>query len=92
MAGILRVIGYLQVLMVFAVPFAWLAESDGKPGPEKKADVIAYLKDEMEKQGMVIPKWLERYGDALLGLIVDVTVWILNRTGFFESSGDGSDS
>lgn len=91
MASVMKVIGYLQVLMVFVVPFAMLAESEGLPGEEKKREVIAHLKEEMHKLGMKVPSWLERYWDTILGLMVDVVVWLLNKTGFFEHSGTSSE-
>ena len=84
MASILKVFGVLRVVIVFAMPFTLLAESTGKPGPEKRREVVGLLKDEIEQLGLTIPDWLDRFLDPLLGLIVDVVVAVLNRMGFFE--------
>jgi len=88
MSGILRVLGYIRVLFVFTVPFAVLVEESGKPGPEKREEVVQNLKEEMENIGVSLPEWLEGFIDPLLGLIVDVVVLLLNRAGFFEHSTD----
>jgi len=86
MAGIFRVFRWIEVLFVFAVPFAVLVEAEGKPGDEKRAEVVKMLKEEIDKLGLSFPKWLTDFLTPLLGLIVDVVVTILNRTGFFEGS------
>ncbi len=86
MTSLLKVFGVLRILFVFAMPFAVLAESGGKPGPEKRKDVVERLKEEIRQLGLVLPNWLDRYLDPLLGIIVDVVVAILNRMGFFEHS------
>ncbi len=86
MTSILKVFGVLRILFVFAMPFTVLAEAGGKPGPEKRKEVVDLLKDEVGKLGMALPTWLDRYLDPLLGVIVDVVVTILNRMGFFEHS------
>ena len=80
----LKVFAYLKIAIGFIVPFALLAESEGKPGPEKRAEVIAKLKSEMESLGLTLPSWFGNFADALIGLLVDVVVEILNRQGFFE--------
>ena len=86
MTSILKVFAALRILFVFAMPFTVLAEAGGKPGPEKRSEVVALLKDEIQKLGLAIPAWLDRFLDPLLGIIVDVVVAILNRMGFFEHS------
>ena len=88
--GVIKVLGWLRVLVLFAMPFAILAEYEGKPGAEKRAEVVALLKAEMQRQGFVVPEWLARFLDPLLGVIVDVVVTLLNRMGFFDHSGDSS--
>ena len=82
----IKLIANLRIAVVFIIPFALLLETSGKPGADKREEVIRLLKVEMEKQGILIPDWLGRFVDPLLGLFVDVVVGILNRTGFFGHS------
>ena len=86
MTSILKVFAVLRILFVFAMPFTVLAEAGGKPGPEKRSEVMLLLKEETVRLGLTIPAWLDKFLDPLLGLIVDVVVAILNRIGFFEHS------
>lgn len=88
MTSILRIFTALRVLFVFAMPFTVLAESTGRPGPEKRAEVVVLLKDEIAKLSLEIPPWLDRFLDPLLGVIVDVVVSILNRMGFFAHGSE----
>ncbi len=82
--GILKVLGYLRLAFVFAVPFTVLVEESGKPGPEKRAEVVEMLLQELAANGIVFPSWAATYKKTVLGLIVDVVVAILHRVGFFE--------
>lgn len=86
MTSILKVFAVLRILFVFAMPFTVLAEAGGKPGPEKRKEVVELLKEEIRQLGLGLPAWLDRYLDPLLGIIVDVVVTILNRMGFFDHS------
>lgn len=83
MASLLKIFATLRIIFVFAMPFTVLAESGGKPGPEKRAEVVGLLKDEIEQLSLELPSWVDRFLDPLLGLIVDVVVAVLNRMGFF---------
>ena len=84
MAGILKVFGYLRLAFVFALPFAVLVEEKNRNGEEKRAEVVQLLKDEFAKQGINFPEWMNRFLDPLLGVIVDVVVYLMNKSGFFE--------
>lgn len=84
----LRIINYVRIALGFIIPFALLAESEGKPGPEKRAEVVAKLKNQMNTLGLTLPAWFDNFADTLIGLLVDVVVEILNRTGFFDHSTD----
>ena len=80
----------LQVLAVFAFPFTMFAEEEGKPSAEKRKDVVTRLQMESDKLGFTPPAWLKPYWETLLGLIVDVLVFMMNRTGFFVHSDSSS--
>lgn len=82
--GIFKVFKALFVAIPFIVPFALLLESEGKPGPEKRAEVVRLLKEELEKLDLSFPSWISGFVDPLLGLLVDVVVGIMNKTGFFS--------
>ena len=83
MKGVLSVFSYLRVAIAVIIPLALLAESKEKPGAEKRVEVVERRKGEMQKLGLTLPSWLGKLADALLGILVDVVVEILNRTGFF---------
>ncbi|NPV52236.1 MAG: hypothetical protein HPY71_01785 [Firmicutes bacterium] len=85
--SILKVLGYIRIALCLVLPFAVLAEDTGQPGEEKKKMVVGRLKDELARLGLVLPEWLKKYEEFLLGVVVDVVVAILNRMGFFEHSG-----
>ena len=88
----LKVIHYLRIALGFIVPLALLAEAGGKPGAEKRAEVIVKLKAQMNSLGLTLPSWLDKFADTLIGLLVDVVVEILNRTGFFDHSTEPLES
>ena len=78
---------FLEVLIAaagFIVPLAMLLESEGLPGPEKRAAVLAKLKKQLDEVGLHFPHWAERFIDPILGLLIDAVVAYLNRTGFFS--------
>ena len=70
------------------VPFLIEAEVSGTAGPDKKAAVLAQINTVLDEPGGVdLPSWVS--GDFrrwLLGLLVDVLVRILSKTGFFSKS------
>ncbi len=74
--------------IVALIPFLIEAEVSGAQGPEKKAAVIAQINTVLDEPGGVdLPSWIS--GDFrrwLLGLLVDVLVRILSKTGFFAKS------
>lgn len=74
--------------IVALVPFLIEAEISGQTAPEKKAGVIAAIGKVLDEPGGVdLPSWIS--GDFrgwLLGLLIDVLVRILNKTGFFAKS------
>lgn len=88
--SILKVVKALLVAIPFVIPLALLAEAEGVPGKEKKAMVVADLKRELEKISFEFPAWLDKFVDPLLGLVVDVIVFILNKNGFFGHGEDTS--
>ncbi|NLY11795.1 MAG: hypothetical protein GX020_08960 [Firmicutes bacterium] len=81
--GIWKLIKTLFIAIPFVVPFAVLLEETGKPGEEKRREVVNLLKREIANLGFTFPSWFERFVDPLLGLIVDVVVEVMNKTGFF---------
>ncbi|MFI0609928.1 MAG: hypothetical protein ACH37Z_18790 [Anaerolineae bacterium] len=74
--------------IVALVPFLIEAEVSASPGADKKAFVIAQINGVLDEPGGVdLPSWIS--GDFrrwLLGLLVDVLVRILSKTGFFAKS------
>lgn len=87
--GIFSVLEYIKVALSFIAPLTLLAEATGDPGPEKRAMVVDKLKVELDKLELTLPTWLERFVEPLLGLMVDVVVYILNQDGFFEPGSEG---
>lgn len=75
-------------IVVALVPFLIEAETTGASGAEKKAAVVAAIGAVIDEPGGVdLPTWI--VGDFrawLLGLIIDVLVRLLNKTGFFSKS------
>lgn len=75
-------------IVVALVPFLIEAEVSGQTGPEKKASVVAAIGQVIDEPGGVdLPSWIA--GDFrtwLLGVIIDVLVRILSKTGFFAKS------
>ena len=76
-------------IVVALVPFLIEAEFSGGQGPEKKAAVVAAINGVIDEPGGIdLPSWIA--GDFrawLLGLLIDVLVRVLNKTGFFAKSG-----
>ena len=75
-------------IVVALVPFLIEAEVNGGGGPEKKAQVVAAINKTIDEPGGIdLPTWIA--GDFrawLLGLIIDVLVRILTKSGFFSKS------
>lgn len=75
-------------IVVALVPFLIEAETTGASGAEKKASVVAAIGTVIDEPGGVdLPTWIS--GDFrawLLGLLIDVLVRILTRSGFFGKS------
>ena len=85
---------FLELLITaagFIVPLAMLLESEGLPGAEKKAAVLAKLKRQLDEVGLHFPKWAQGFIDPILGLLIDAVVFWLNKTGFFEHGGGSSE-
>lgn len=77
----------LRLLYVLVLTLAVGAEASGAPGPQKKAEVVAQALVILDEPGgITIPVWLRPYAGTILGIIVDVAVTLLNKTGFFEPS------
>lgn len=83
---------FIQVIMViagFIVPLAGLIEvkyDEPKQGEKKKAEVLVELKAQMAVAGIVLPDWIAKYTDLVLGLVIDFVVFLMNKFGFFEQS------
>lgn len=88
--GFLKFLEILITAAGFIVPLAMLLEAEGLPGPEKKEAVLLQLKKQLEELELKFPAWIERFIDPLLGLLIDVVVYWLNKTGFFEHGSESS--
>lgn len=82
--GFVKFLELLVTATGFIVPLAMLLESEGLPGPEKRAAVLAKLKKQLDDLNLKFPKWAESFIDPILGLLIDAVVAYLNKTGFFE--------
>ena len=89
--GFIRFIQLLLVIAGFIVPLAGLAEikhDEPKQGEKKKAEVKAELLVQLEKVGLKLPEWIEKYTETILGLLIDLVVFIMDKTGFFDKLKD----
>ena len=77
----------LRVLYALVITLAVGAEHPGGGADKKKAVIDQALAILDEPGGIEAPGWLRPYLPALLGIIVDVAVGVLNKTGFFGNSG-----
>lgn len=75
-------------IVVALVPFLIEAETSGQQGPAKKAQVVAAINGVLDEPGGIdLPTWIAGdFRSWLLGLIIDVLVRLLNKTGFFGKS------
>ncbi len=86
--GFLKFIRTLGTIAGFIVPLASIAEyaiEGEKMGAERKKQVLEQLKGEIAKAGIKLPHWIEEHTDAILGLLIDFVVFLLNKFGFFGS-------
>ena len=94
--GILKFINTIKVVLGFITPFAMILEVESElgestiPGSDKRDAVVSKLKDQMEESNLSFPDWISSYTDLILGLLVDLIVFILNKTGFFVHGGSTS--
>ena len=89
--GFIRFIQLLLVIAGFIVPLAGLAEikhDEPEQGEKKKAEVKAELLVQLEKAGIELPDWIEKYTEVILGLLIDLVVFIMDKTGFFGKLKD----
>ena len=80
-------IKFIQILLTvagFIVPLATFFEAEGGTGEQKKEQVLIALLDELNKVGIKVPKWAERFIEPILSLLIDAVVKYLNKQGFFE--------
>ena len=78
--------GPLIILLTqIAITLAELAIGQGN-GEQKRAEALARIKEFEERLGLRMPALIERYHDALVGLLIDALVAVFNRTGFFAHS------
>lgn len=77
----------LQVIVAL-IPLVIDAENPGIPGPEKKAQVIVKICNILDEPGGIdLPTFITgSFRDWLLGLMIDMIVRHLNKTGFFGPS------
>ena len=90
--NILKVINSIAVAIPFIMAFSILLEAEGKPGDKKKEEVVERLQVQFTKMGLKFPKWLDSYIEPLLGVLVDVVVAVLNKTGFFTHGNEPSEN
>lgn len=94
--GIIKFINTIKVVLGFIAPFAMILEVESElgespiPGADKRDAVVSKLKDQMEESNLSFPSWIASYTDLILGLLVDLIVFILNKTGFFVHGGSTS--
>lgn len=89
--GFVKFIQLLLVIAGFIVPLAGLAEikhDEPEQGKKKKAEVKAELLVQLEKVGLKLPDWIEKYTETILGLLIDLVVFIMDKTGFFDKLKD----
>lgn len=83
-------IKFLQTIVTvagFIVPLAMFFEAEGGTGEEKKKQVLVALMGELDRVGINLPAWAERFVEPILSLLIDAVVNYLNRQGFFEHGG-----
>ncbi len=83
-------IKFLQTIVTvagFIVPLAMFFEAEGGTGEEKKMQVLVALMGELDRVGLKLPAWAERFVEPILSLLIDAVVNYLNRQGFFEHGG-----
>ena len=83
-------IKFLQTIVTiagFIVPLAIFFEAEGGTGEQKKRQVLTALMGEIDKAGIKLPAWAERFVEPILSLLIDAVVNYLNRQGFFEHGG-----
>mgnify|MGYP000848408628 CR=1 FL=1 len=83
-------IKFLQTIVTvagFIVPLAMFFEAEGGTGEEKKTQVLVALLGELDRVGLKLPAWAERFVEPILSLLIDAVVNYLNRQGFFEHGG-----
>lgn len=83
-------IKFLQTIVTvagFIVPLAMFFEAEGGTGEEKKKQVLIALMGELDRVGLNLPAWAERFVEPILSLLIDAVVNYLNRQGFFEHGG-----
>ena len=83
-------IKFLQTIVTiagFIVPLAMFFEAEGGTGEQKKRQVLTALMGEIDKAGIKLPAWAERFVEPILSLLIDAVVNYLNRQGFFEHGG-----
>lgn len=56
-----------------------MKELINEPGPEKKKRVLAILRENVPRY-IPVPEFIQRHLDAILGILIDLVVFILNHT------------
>jgi len=80
---ILDALGKLVEVVTVAVTLVELKEEEA-PGPEKKAEAIAQIKELVAP--LDLPPFVANNLDMIAGFLIDVVVGVLNREGFFKRS------
>lgn len=86
--SILKLLNWIKVIITLIIPFSIVAEVDGKPGPDKRKQVVDELKAELTKLGFTVPSWLQWIYEPVLGLLVDAIVYVLNKQDFFDHGSE----
>ena len=86
--SIFRMIGYIRIAILFAVPFVTELDFSDLADPDRKQAVVDRLSNKLDELNVTPPKWMDRYVEALLSVLVDVVVYLLKRVDFLERGSE----
>jgi len=86
--SIFQLIRYIRIVMLFAIPFVTKLDFSDLSDPDRKSSVVEQLQQQLTTLDVKPPKWAEDYIEPLLGILVDLVVYLLKRVNFLERGSE----
>lgn len=83
--SILKILNWFRIVLVLGFTFVTELDFTDLSDPERRATAVKRLQEVLQKEKIGLPGFLSNYEELVLGVIIDLAVFLLKKTGLLES-------